>query len=80
MDLIIQNDGLYQLIPLTKEMLEGMVLVSDTDLYEACDIMRLKLTTYFEEINRWVLNDGSGRMFFGYQCFQDPDKIINTYP
>jgi hypothetical protein len=26
------------------------------------------------------LNDGSGRTFFGYQCFQDPDKIINTYP
>ena len=64
MDLIIQNDGLYQLIPLTKEMLEGMALVSDTDLYEACDIMRLKLTTYFDEINRHVMNDGSG-YFFG---------------
>ena len=72
MDLIIQNDGLYQLIPLTKEMLEGMVLVSDTDLYEACDIVRLKLTTYFEEINRHVMNDGSG-YFFG--CMSNTELI-----
>ena len=29
MDLIILNDGLYQLIPVTKQMLEGIELISE---------------------------------------------------
>ena len=33
MDLIILNDGLYQLIPVTKQMLEGIELVSENKLF-----------------------------------------------
>ena len=68
MDLIILTDGMYHLIPVTKELIEDMVLVQETDLFELCDILRLKLTTYHEFVNRHVMNDGSGD-FFG--CIQN---------
>ena len=68
MSLIILTDGMYHLVPVTKELMEGMVLVQETDLFELCDILRLKLTTYHEFINRHVMNDGSGD-FFG--CIQN---------
>ena len=68
MDLIIWNDGLYQLLPVTKKMLEGIVLTAETDCFELCEILRLKLTTYAENpINAHVMNDGSGD-FFGCIC------------
>ena len=67
MSLIILTDGIYHLVPVTKELIEGMVLVQETDLFELCDILRLKLTTYHEFINRHVMNDGSGD-FFGCIC------------
>ena len=67
MDLIILNDGLYQLIPVTKQMLEGIELVSEINCFDLCDILRLKLTTYHDFINRHVMNDGSGD-FFGCIC------------
>jgi hypothetical protein len=60
-EIIILSDGMYHLIPITKELLEGMVLVQKTDLFELCDILRLKLTTYWDyPYNRHVMNDGSG--------------------
>ena len=69
MSLIILTDGLYHLIPVTKELIEGMVLVQETDLFELCDILRLKLTTYWDyPYNRHVMNDGSGD-FIG--CIQN---------
>ena len=65
MDLIILTDGLYHLVPVTKEMLEDIVLVKDTiDCFDLCDILRIYLTTYYEyPINAHVMNDGSGDMF-----------------
>jgi len=60
MDLIILNEGLYQLVPLTKQMMEHMSLLVKVDCFDLCDIVRLKLTTYYDEINRHVMNDGSG--------------------
>jgi hypothetical protein len=69
MSLIILTDGMYHLIPVTKELIEGMVLVKETDLFELCDILRLKLTTYWDyPYNRHVMNDGSGD-FIG--CIQN---------
>ena len=45
----------------TKELIEDMVLVQETDLFELCDILRLKLTTYIDApFNAHVMNDGSG--------------------
>jgi len=67
MDLIILNDGLYQLLPVTKKMLEGIELISEVNCFDVCDILRLKLTGYVESINLYVMNDGSGYLF-GCMC------------
>ena len=65
MDLIIMNDGLYQLVAVTKQMMEHMsLLVDEIDLFELCDILRLKLTTYLDyPVNAHVMNDGSGHLY-----------------
>ena len=63
MDLIILNDGLYQLVPVTKQMMEHMSLVGELNLFDLCDILRLELTEYDETFNRHVMKDGSGYLF-----------------
>ena len=61
MDLIILNDGLFQLVPVTKQMMEHMSLVGELDLFDLCDILRVYLTTYLEPpFNVHVMKDGSG--------------------
>ena len=67
MDLIILNDGLYQLIPVTDKLLEGIELVTKVDCVELCDILRLKLTGYVDTLNLHIMNDGSGSMI-GCMC------------
>ena len=67
MDLIILNDGLYQLIPVTKVMLKDMMIIAKVSCFDLCDIIRLKLTTYSELLNAHVMNDGSGD-FYGCIC------------
>jgi hypothetical protein len=67
LDLIIINDGLYQLIPVTKQMLEGVELVGDIDCFELCEILRLKLTGYVDTLNLHIMNDGTGN-FMGCMC------------
>ena len=67
MDLIILNDGLYQLLPVTKEIMEGIVITAETDCFELCDILRLKLTGYVDTLNLHIMNDGSGNMI-GCMC------------
>ena len=67
MDLIILNDGLYQLIPVTKQMLEDMKIIGGVDCFDLCDILRLKLTIYHEGWNSHIMNDGTG-YFYGCIC------------
>ena len=68
MDLIILNDGMYQLVPLTKQMMEHMsLLVKEINCFDLCDIVRLKLTTFVDSLNAHVMNDDSG-YFFGCMC------------
>ena len=68
MDLIILNDGMYHLIPVTKQVMDGIVLTSKVNCFELCDILRLKLTTYAgDPLNVHIMNDGSGD-FFGCIC------------
>jgi len=67
MELIILNDGLYQLIPVTKQMMEGIEIVTKVDCFDLCDILRLKLTGYVDELNLHVMNDNSGN-FIGCMC------------
>jgi hypothetical protein len=67
MDLIILNDGLYHLIPVTKKLLDGIVLTSEVDCFDVCEILRLKLTGYVDTLNLHIMNDGSGS-FMGCMC------------
>jgi hypothetical protein len=65
MDLIILTDGMYNLIPVTKEMLKNLMLFDETIKYaDLCEILRIKLSTYHDyPINQHVMNDGSGDFF-----------------
>jgi len=69
MDLILLNNNeLYQLVAVTKEMMEGISLLEDVDCFDLCDILRLYLTTYYDApYNVHVMNDGSG-YFYGCIC------------
>ena len=68
MDLILLNDGLYQLVAVTKEMTAHILLLAKVDCFDLCDILRLHLTTYYESpFNAHVMNDGSGN-FYGCIC------------
>ena len=67
MELIIQNDGLYQLVVVTKEMMVHISLLAEVDCMDLCEILRLKLTTYADSLNLHVMNDGSGN-FVGCIC------------
>jgi len=67
MDLIILNEGLYQLIPVTTQLLEGIELISEVDCMDLCEILRLKLTGYVDTLNLHIMNDGSGSLV-GCMC------------
>ena len=58
---------MHYLIPVTKEMMEGIVLTAKVDCFELCDILRIKLTTYSKVLNAHVMHDGSGD-FYGCIC------------
>ena len=67
MELIILNEGLYQLIPVTKQMTEHMSLLGDVNCIDLCDILRLKLAGYVDTLNLHIMNDGSGSLV-GCMC------------
>ena len=63
MELIILNDGIYYLIEVTKQMTAHLKIITEVDCFDLCDILRLNLTTYHEEWNSHIMNDGSGDIF-----------------
>ena len=68
MDLILLSDELYHLVKVTKEMIEGIELLSNVDCFDLCDILRMHLTTYYDApYNVHVMNDGTG-VFYGCIC------------
>ena len=67
MDIIVLNDGLYQLLPVSKQILDGIVLTSEISCLDICDILRLKLTGYVDSLNLHIMNDGSGT-WIGCMC------------
>ena len=67
MDLIILNDGLYQLVPVTKQMMEHISLLEPVNCMDLCDILRLKLTGYVDTLNLHIMNDDSGSLV-GCMC------------
>ena len=67
MEMIILNDGIYYLIEVTKQMTAHLKIITEVDCFDLCDILRLHLTTYHEEWNAHIMNDGSGD-FYGCIC------------
>ena len=67
MELIIWNNEIYQLIPVTKKMMDGIVLTADVNCLDLCEILRLKLTGYIDTLNLHIMNDGSGDLI-GCMC------------
>ena len=62
MELIILNDGLYQLVPVTKTIMESISLLVEADGMEICEILRLKLSGYADTLNLHIMHDGSGSL------------------
>ena len=67
MELIILNDGLYQLIPVSKQVMEHISLLEPVNCMDLCEILRLKLTGYVDTLNLHIMNDGSGSLV-GCMC------------
>ena len=67
MDIIVLNDGMYQLLPISKQILDGIVLTNEISCLDLCEILRLKLTGYVDSINLHIMNDGSGT-WIGCMC------------
>ena len=68
MELILLNDGLYSLVSVTKEIMEGVQIMEEVDCFDLCDILRLHLTIYYEPpFNVHVMKDDSGD-FYGCIC------------
>ena len=68
MEMIILDDGMYHLVPVTTEMLKDVVLIAKVSCFDLCEILRIKLSTYAKDpINIYVMNDGSGD-FYGGIC------------
>ena len=62
MELIILNDGLYQLVPVTKQMMEHISLLGEVSCMDVCEILRIKLGGYADTLNLHIMNDGSGNL------------------
>ena len=67
MDLIILNDGVYSLVPVTKAMLEHIKIFAEVDCFSLCDIIRLEFTDYLDyPYNQHLMKDGSAMI--GCMC------------
>jgi hypothetical protein len=68
MDLIILNDGIYNLVVVTKDMIEHIKILNDVDCFDLCEIIRTEFTEYLDSpLNLHVMKDGSG-YFYGCIC------------
>jgi len=68
MELIIQDDGVFKLVEVTKSMLEHISILAEVDCFSLCDIIRLKFTEYLDAPhNLHMMKDGSG-YFYGCIC------------
>ena len=67
MELIIWDGELYQLIPVTKKIMEGIVITAEVTCFDVCEIIRLKLPGYVDALNLYIMNDDSGN-FIGCVC------------
>jgi len=66
MELIILDDGLFQLIPVSKQMMEHISLLEPVNCMDLCEILRVKLSKYVDTLNMHIMEDGS--QFIGCIC------------
>ena len=62
MELIILNDGLYQLVTVTEQVMDHISLLGDVDCMDLCEILRLKLSGYADTLNLHIMHDGIGSL------------------
>ncbi len=68
MELIISNDGVFSLVPVTKTMLDHIKILAKVDCFSLCDIIKLEFTEYLDyPHNLYMMKDGSG-YFWGCIC------------
>ena len=67
MDLIILNDVGYNLVPVTKAMLEHMKILVEVACFDLCDIIRLEFTDYLDTVNQHIMKAGTG-FCYGVIC------------
>ena len=68
MELIISNDGVFSLVPVTKGLLDHIQILAEVDCFSLCDIIRLEFTDYLDSPhNLHMMKDGSG-YFYGCIC------------
>ena len=56
---------------------EKLEFTRPMNVYECMDFAsdhRESVATYYDEVNRWIMNDGSGN-WVGSQCYQDPERM-----
>ena len=66
MDLIIFANDLYNLVPVTKEMLQNISIPKGTDCFDLCNIIRENFTTYITNKNINIINNTD--LFYGCIC------------
>ncbi len=54
------------MIPVTKQIMEGIVITAEVDCFDLCDILRLKLSGYVDTLNLHIMNDGSGNLWVAF--------------
>ena len=59
MELIIQNDGVYSLVTVTKDMLDHIKILANVDCFSLCDIIRIEFTEYLD----YPINQRYSRIF-----------------
>ena len=68
--IILTADGTY-----IREILEFSRSMTLMECLDFGNGHREAVSTYKESINRWIMNNESGD-WFGFECVQDPDKMI----
>ena len=68
MDLIIFDNSLWHLIPITKTMLQGLEIPKEVDCMELCKIIRENFTTYIDSKNITFMNGNKNHLFYGCIC------------
>ena len=68
--ILLTPDGMY-----VKEYFEFTRAMTLFECMGFTEDHREAISTYHDDINRWLLNDNSGNAWFGSECVQDPSRL-----